>query len=83
MCIRDRNTEVELKQVSGGSNITINNEEIINKVSYSCKNELISNSDKIIENELFKNDIAVSYTHLDVYKRQYLPCVRDFGVIEK
>ena len=52
--------DVYKRQVSNsGSNMIKISEEIINKVSNNdnSKNELISNSDKIVENELFKGDI--------------------------
>ena len=98
---------------NNGDKMTKNNEEIINEVSDSYKNELTSSSGKIVENRVFEGDIvkinsddelekewkeslqveglergnfsrgvvggeekssrvylAVSYTHLDVYKRQ-------------
>ena len=52
------NTEVGLKQVSvcNDNNMTKNSEEIINKVSDSYKEELISSGDKIVENRTFKGD---------------------------
>ena len=34
--------------------------------SYSCKNELISNSDKIVENRLFKSDIVKTNSGAEV-----------------
>ena len=36
--------------------MTKNSEEIVNEVSDSYKEELISSSGKIVENELFKSD---------------------------
>ena len=47
MCIRDRNS---------GDMMTKNSEEIIYEVSDSYKNQLISSSDKIVENGVLKGD---------------------------
>ena len=50
-----KNTEVELTQVSG-DNAFGNSEEIINQVSDNSNNELINNSDKIVEEIVLTSD---------------------------
>ena len=62
-CQLKENTEVELKQVSGGSNITKNNEGIVDKVSggvnisnYNGEIKLNKNNGYIVEKVISESD---------------------------
>ena len=55
MCIRDRSGCNGIKN-NDGDMMMNNNEEIINEVSDSHKNELTNSSGKIVENEIYKSD---------------------------
>ena len=52
----NENNEVTDDNINNGDKMTKNNEEIINEVSVSYKNELTSSSGKIVENGVSKGD---------------------------
>ena len=72
--VSDFNSETNNKVDKLSANENMNNEEIINEVSDNYHNEynseIISDNSDVVENEVSKSNTSVSYTHLDVYKRQ-------------